>query len=128
MSRFSEKLWPFKVEIEQSADSETTRKWLFRAEDGAAIETVLMGYPRRATFCISTRRAVPWRAHSVRPDSSGSSGTSQRVRSSPRSRMRSVPPSDGMPGVPDHLTNVVFMGMGEPLANYDRVSERHCAG
>jgi 23S rRNA (adenine2503-C2)-methyltransferase len=29
----------------------------------------------------------------------------------------------GMPGTPDHLTNVVFMGMGEPLANYDRVRE-----
>jgi 23S rRNA (adenine2503-C2)-methyltransferase len=28
-----------------------------------------------------------------------------------------------MPGVPDHLTNIVFMGMGEPLANYDRVRE-----
>lgn len=29
----------------------------------------------------------------------------------------------GMPGTPDHLTNVVLMGMGEPLANYDRVRE-----
>ena len=29
----------------------------------------------------------------------------------------------GMPGTPGHLTNVVFMGMGEPLANYDRVQE-----
>jgi 23S rRNA (adenine2503-C2)-methyltransferase len=28
-----------------------------------------------------------------------------------------------MPGVPDHITNIVFMGMGEPLANYDRVRE-----
>ena len=29
----------------------------------------------------------------------------------------------GMPGAPDHLTNLVFMGMGEPLANYPRVRE-----
>ncbi|MGH8927823.1 MAG: radical SAM protein, partial [Acidimicrobiia bacterium] len=28
---------------------------------------------------------------------------------------------NGMPGAPDHLTNLVFMGMGEPLANYNRV-------
>jgi 23S rRNA (adenine2503-C2)-methyltransferase len=28
-----------------------------------------------------------------------------------------------MPGVPDHITNIVFMGMGEPLANYRRVRE-----
>jgi 23S rRNA (adenine2503-C2)-methyltransferase len=31
--------------------------------------------------------------------------------------------SEGIPGAPDHLTNIVFMGMGEPLANYDRVRE-----
>ncbi len=49
------RLWPFEVEMEQSADGGTTRKWLFRAPDGAAIEAVLMGYPRRATLCISSQ-------------------------------------------------------------------------
>ena len=53
--RFAETLWPFTVEMEQSADSGTTRKWLFRAPDGAAIEAVLMGYPKRATLCISSQ-------------------------------------------------------------------------
>ncbi len=50
-----EPLWPFEVEAEQFADGGTTRKWLFRAPDGAAIEAVLMGYPRRATLCISSQ-------------------------------------------------------------------------
>ena len=48
-------LWPFEVEIEQSADSGRTRKWLFRATDGASIEAVLMGYDRRTTLCISSQ-------------------------------------------------------------------------
>ncbi|HUG08290.1 MAG TPA: hypothetical protein VMP13_05275 [Acidimicrobiia bacterium] len=34
------RLWPFEVE---SADEGTTRKWLFHAPDGAAVEAVLMG-------------------------------------------------------------------------------------
>ncbi len=48
-------LWPFVVELERGADEGGTRKWLFRASDGAAIEAVLIGYPRRATLCISTQ-------------------------------------------------------------------------
>jgi 23S rRNA (adenine2503-C2)-methyltransferase len=53
--RLAERLWPFGVEMEQSADGGTTRKWLFRAPDGAAIESVLMGYRRRATLCLSSQ-------------------------------------------------------------------------
>src|SRR5690606_41440615 len=50
-----EPLWPFEVEMEQSADGGATRKWLLRAPDGAAFEAVLMGYPRRVTLCISSQ-------------------------------------------------------------------------
>ena len=48
-------LWPFEVEVDQSADDGRTRKWLFRAPDGAAIEAVLMGYRKRTTICISSQ-------------------------------------------------------------------------
>ena len=48
-------LWPFTVEIEQSADGGTTRKWLFRTPQGNSIEAVLMGYPKRTTLCISSQ-------------------------------------------------------------------------
>ncbi|MCZ6456371.1 MAG: 23S rRNA (adenine(2503)-C(2))-methyltransferase RlmN, partial [Actinobacteria bacterium] len=54
-AQLAETLWPFKVEMEQESDRGTTKKWLFRAPDGAAIETVLMGYRRRATLCISSQ-------------------------------------------------------------------------
>jgi 23S rRNA (adenine2503-C2)-methyltransferase len=117
-------LWPFEVEMEQSADGGTTRKWLFRAPDGAAIESVLMGYPRRATLCISSQAGC---ALGCTFCATGQFGFERHLDAGEivaqvayaRAFLRQI----GMPGTPDHLTNVVFMGMGEPLANYDRVRE-----
>ncbi len=119
-----DRLWPFSVEMEQSADGGTTRKWLFRAPDGAAIEAVLMGYPRRATLCISSQAGC---ALGCTFCATGQFGFERHLAAGEivaqvayaSAYLRQI----GMPGVPDHLTNVVFMGMGEPLANYDRVRE-----
>lgn len=117
-------LWPFEVEIEQSSDGGTTRKWLFRAPDGAAIEAVLMGYPKRATLCISSQAGC---ALACTFCATGQFGFERHLEPGEivaqvayaQAFLRQI----GMPGVPDHLTNIVFMGMGEPLANYDRVRE-----
>ena len=117
-------LWPFEVEMEQSADGGTTRKWLFRAPDGAAIEAVLMGYPRRATLCISSQAGC---ALGCTFCATGQFGFERHLDAGEivaqvayaKAFLRQI----GMPGVPDRLTNVVFMGMGEPLANYERVRE-----
>ncbi len=117
-------LWPFEVEIEQSADGGRTRKWLFRAPDGAAIEAVLMGYPRRATLCISSQAGC---ALGCTFCATGQFGFERHLEAGEivaqvayaQAFLRQI----GMPGTPDHLTNIVFMGMGEPLANYDRVRE-----
>ncbi len=119
-----DRLWPFSVEMEQSADGGTTRKWRFRAPDGAAIEAVLMGYPRRATLCISSQAGC---ALGCTFCATGQFGFERHLAAGEivaqvayaSAYLRQI----GMPGVPDHLTNVVFMGMGEPLANYDRVRE-----
>ena len=120
----SESLWPFDVEIEQTADAGTTKKWLFRTPDGAAIEAVLMGYPRRATLCISSQAGC---ALACTFCATGQFGFERHLEPGEivaqvayaQAFLRQI----GMPGVPDHVTNVVFMGMGEPLANYDRVRE-----
>ena len=120
----SSRLWPFQVEMEQVADGETTRKWLFRAPDGAAIEAVLMGYPRRATLCISSQAGC---ALGCTFCATGQFGFERHLEPGEivaqvayaQAFLRQI----GMPGVPDHLTNIVFMGMGEPLANYRRVRE-----
>jgi 23S rRNA (adenine2503-C2)-methyltransferase len=117
-------LWPFQVEMEQVADGETTRKWLFRARDGVAIESVLMGYPRRATLCISSQAGC---ALACTFCATGQFGFERHLEPGEivaqvayaQAFLRQI----GMPGVPDHLTNIVFMGMGEPLANYKRVRE-----
>jgi 23S rRNA (adenine2503-C2)-methyltransferase len=117
-------LWPFHVEMEQSSDRSKTRKWLFRCHDGAAIEAVLMGYPRRATLCISSQAGC---ALACTFCATGQFGFERHLE--PGEIVAQVAYAQaflrqtGMPGVPDHLTNIVFMGMGEPLANYRRVRE-----
>lgn len=123
-AKFADSLWPFEVEVEQSADSGLTRKWLFRAPDGAAIEAVLMGYKKRATLCISSQAGC---ALGCTFCATGQFGFERHLEAGEifaqvayaQAFLRQI----GMPGVPDHLTNIVFMGMGEPLANYDRVRE-----
>ncbi|MFV1960965.1 MAG: 23S rRNA (adenine(2503)-C(2))-methyltransferase RlmN [Acidimicrobiia bacterium] len=123
-AQLAETLWPFKVDMEQGSDRGTTKKWLFRATDGAAIETVLMGYRKRATLCISSQAGC---ALACTFCATGQFGFERHLEAGEivaqvayaQAFLRQI----GMPGVPDHLTNVVFMGMGEPLANYDRVRE-----
>ena len=123
-TRIGDNLWPFDVEMEQSADKGTTRKWLFRAPDGAAIESVLMGYSKRTTLCISSQAGC---ALACSFCATGQFGFERHLEPGEivaqvayaQAFLRQV----GMPGVPSRVTNIVFMGMGEPLANYDRVRE-----
>jgi len=123
-TRIGDSLWPFEVEMEQSADKGTTRKWLFRAPDGAAIEAVLMGYSKRATLCVSSQAGC---ALGCTFCATGQFGFERHLEPGEivaqvayaQAFLRQV----GMPGVPRRVTNIVFMGMGEPLANYDRVRE-----
>jgi 23S rRNA (adenine2503-C2)-methyltransferase len=123
-NRLASDLWPFAMEYEQVSDGETTRKWLFRTPDGVAIEAVLMGYPNRATLCISSQAGC---ALGCTFCATGQFGFDRHLEAGEivaqvawaQAFMR----RHGMPGVPRRVTNIVFMGMGEPLANYDRVRE-----
>lgn len=120
----STSLWPFEVEMEQGADDGRTRKWLFRAPDGAAIEAVIMGYTKRTTLCISSQAGC---ALGCTFCATGQFGFERHLEAGEivaqvafaQAFLRQI----GMPGSPDRVTNVVFMGMGEPLANYARVRE-----
>jgi 23S rRNA (adenine2503-C2)-methyltransferase len=117
-------LWPFDLVADQVGDGGTTRKWLFRLADGAEIESVVMGYPRRATLCISSQAGC---ALGCTFCATGQFGFVRHLEPGEivaqvayaRAFLRQI----GMPQTPDRLTNVVFMGMGEPLANYRRVRE-----
>ena len=117
-------LWPFEIDLAQTADGGRTRKWLFRAAKDASIESVLMGYPKRNTLCISSQAGC---AMGCTFCATGQFGFERHLEPGEivaqvafaRAYIRAHP----MIGCPDHLTNVVFMGMGEPLANYRRVRE-----
>ena len=118
------RLWPFTVDIEQSGDGGATRKWLFRAPDGASIEAVLMGYPRRTTLCISSQAGC---AMACSFCATGQFGFERHLDAGEiiaqvayaQASLRENP----LARSPDRVTNVVFMGMGEPLANYRHVRE-----
>ena len=105
-----------------AADNGATRKTLWRAHDGTLLESVLMRYPDRATLCISSQAgcgmACPFCA-------TGQGGLDRNLSTAEivdQVRSAAAVMRDGtMPGGPGRLSNIVFMGMGEPLANYKRV-------
>lgn len=122
--RLADQLWPFEVETEQRSDSGTTRKWLFRAPDGVAFEAVLMGYRSRVTLCLSSQAGC---ALGCTFCATGQFGFDRHLDAgeilAQLAFARADLSANPMPDTPERVTNVVFMGMGEPLANYERVRE-----
>ena len=106
---------------ERSCDGGATRKTLWRGHDGVLAESVLMRYPDRATVCVSSQAgcgmACPFCA-------TGQGGLQRNLSTGEivdQVRRAAAAARDGLLGEPARLSNVVFMGMGEPLANYKRV-------
>lgn len=106
------------LSAERSSDG--TRKFLFELEDGHAVESVLIPDADRATLCISSQVGC---RQGCRFCLTGASGfvrdlaaweIADQVLETTR-----ILQSDGSPGI----TNIVLMGMGEPLANYDAVMQ-----
>jgi 23S rRNA (adenine2503-C2)-methyltransferase len=107
------------------ADGGTTEKALHRLSDGVAIESVLMHYPaapgrrERNTLCISSQAGC---AVGCPFCATGELGLARDLETAEivdqvRGAARRLAARER------HLTNVVFMGMGEPLLNLDRVLE-----
>lgn len=119
-----DRLWPFTVEAEQTDDEGRTLKWLMRAPDGASYEAVLMAYPARTTLCLSSQAGC---AMGCTFCATGQFGFERHLMAGEMvaqaayaaARLRHEP----LPGSPERLGNVVFMGMGEPLVNYDHLRE-----
>jgi 23S rRNA (adenine2503-C2)-methyltransferase len=102
-------------------DAGTTKKTLWRLHDGTLIESVLMRYSDRVTLCVSSQAgcgmACPFCA-------TGQGGLERNL--STAEIVEQVVAAASMAvrgdlGAPARLSNVVFMGMGEPLANPARV-------
>lgn len=108
--------------VAQHADGGMTIKHLWELFDGARVESVLMRYPQRTTLCISSQAgcgmACPFCA-------TGQMGLTRNLSTGEivdQVRQAQIACRDGaLPGGPTRLSNVVFMGMGEPLANYRTV-------
>ncbi len=107
-----------------TADQGTTVKTLWHLFDGAKVESVLMRYANRTTLCISSQAGCGLACSFC---ATGQLGLTRNLSTAEiveqvRAAARSL--ADGeVPGGPTRLTNVVFMGMGEPLANYKAVME-----
>jgi 23S rRNA (adenine2503-C2)-methyltransferase len=98
---------------ESTAHDGMTTKWLWEcARDGAQIETVLMRYPTRATVCVSSQAGC---AMGCTFCATGQAGFERHLE--PGEILEQV--LRAAHGSPQRVSNVVFMGMGEPLANYD---------
>ncbi len=113
----SERLAISRLETEQVQTSKDgARKYLFRLKDGQHIESVLIPEPGHWTLCISSQVGC---AMGCKFCLTGHGGL-----------VRNLEPSEIINQVcavredlkdPTPLTNIVFMGMGEPLANYNSV-------
>ncbi|MEU4469799.1 23S rRNA (adenine(2503)-C(2))-methyltransferase RlmN [Micromonospora sp. NPDC023888] len=122
--RLSEQLLPTLLTPvrELACDDGATRKALWKLHDGALVESVLMGYPDRVTVCISSQAgcgmACPFCA-------TGQAGLTRNLSTAEivdqAVYLAGVAASGAVAGSPPRLSHVVFMGMGEPLANYNRV-------
>jgi 23S rRNA (adenine2503-C2)-methyltransferase len=112
------------AERELVCDGGTTRKTLWRAFDGAFVESVLMRYPSRVTMCVSSQAGCGMGCPFCATGQAGltrnlsTAEIVEQVVAGARALAR-----DQVPGGPGRVSNVVFMGMGEPLANYRNVLE-----
>ncbi len=109
---------PSLVQMAESVSvDDMTIKWLWKLHDGMQIETVLMHYADRSTVCISSQAGC---AMACGFCATGQGGFQRHLTSGEiveqvaRARRRSA--ADGR-----RLSNVVYMGMGEPMANYGPV-------
>ena len=107
---------------ELTADKGTTRKTLWKLHDGALVESVLMRYPDRTTMCVSSQAGCGMNCPFCATGQAGltrnmsTAEIVEQVVAGARTLARGE-----VPGGPGRVSNVVFMGMGEPLANYKAV-------
>jgi 23S rRNA (adenine2503-C2)-methyltransferase len=113
-ARLRDELPPALVPVlERTSDDGTTVKFLWQLAGGALVETVLMLYPDRATVCVSSQAGCAMGCGFCATGQAGFARhlgvgeiVEQVVRASRHARQSGR-----------RVSNVVFMGMGEPLAN-----------
>jgi 23S rRNA (adenine2503-C2)-methyltransferase len=108
--------------VTEQISSDGTRKWLLRGEGGAEFETVFIPEPGRGTLCVSSQVGCTLNCRFCH------TGTQKLVRNlTPKEIVGQLMVArDALNDWPStganrRVTNVVMMGMGEPLYNFDNV-------
>ncbi|MFP5322408.1 MAG: 23S rRNA (adenine(2503)-C(2))-methyltransferase RlmN, partial [Acidimicrobiia bacterium] len=99
---------------ESVSDDGDTVKWLWELADGARVETVLMHYSERSTVCVSSQAGC---AMACSFCATGQAGFERHLSTGEIVEQVVVAAREAR-RTGRRLSNVVFMGMGEPLANY----------
>ncbi|MDL4771627.1 MULTISPECIES: 23S rRNA (adenine(2503)-C(2))-methyltransferase RlmN [Thermomonosporaceae] len=107
---------------ELACDDGRTLKNVWKAFDGVLFESVLMRYPDRTTMCVSSQAGCGMNCPFCATGQAGltrnlsTAEIVEQVAAGARALARGR-----VPGGPGRVSNIVFMGMGEPLANYKAV-------
>jgi 23S rRNA (adenine2503-C2)-methyltransferase len=121
---------PLLTEVKRlKTDKGDTIKFLWRLFDGALVESVLMRYTGRITLCVSSQAGCgmncPFCATGqagLTRNMSAAEIVDQVVRANAVIAAGELGGRKLKPGdAPERVSNIVFMGMGEPLANYNRL-------
>lgn len=98
--------------------SDHTRKIILTLEDGLNVETVIIPDGRRLTLCLSTQVGCTL---DCRFCLTGTMGLKRNLK--PHEIVEQVLTAQELLDPGEEITNAVFMGMGEPLANFESLSE-----
>lgn len=108
-----------------TTDDGKTIKFLWRLFDGSLVESVLMRYPNRITLCISSQCGCGMNCPFC---ATGQAGLTRNMSTAEildqivqANRVIAEGGLGGQKHPDERVGNIVFMGMGEPLANYKRV-------
>ncbi|TDL46167.1 23S rRNA (adenine(2503)-C(2))-methyltransferase RlmN [Microbacterium oleivorans] len=111
-------------------DGGDTIKFLWRLHDGALVESVLMRYTGRITLCVSSQAGCGMNCPFCATGQAGLTRNMSAAEIVDQVVRANRLIADGGLGDPrkvghkdERVTNIVFMGMGEPLANYARVMQ-----
>lgn len=104
--------------VRRLKSSDTSEKFLFSLKDGQTIESVLMPDEDRLTLCVSSQVGC---AMGCRFCLTGESGFTRNLKA--YEIVDQIIAVNSLIGPQKRITNIVLMGMGEPLANFEEVVE-----
>ncbi len=122
---------PLLTEVRRlETDRGDTIKFLWKLHDGALVESVLMRYPGRITLCVSSQAGCGMNCPFCATGQAGLTRNMSAAEIVEQVVRANRLIADGGLGDPrrvghegERVTNIVFMGMGEPLANYARLMQ-----